>query len=250
MKILSIGNSFSTDAHKWLSQIAADGGVEIEAYNLYIGRCPLDKHWNNFCSGAADYELQLGGETIRPSSINAALAMEKWDVITIQQGSALSGLWDTYQPYLTDLYREVKALHPAARYYLHQTWSYEIDSPHEAFANYGCDQRKMYEMISAAYQKASEAIGAPFLPVGDAIQFLRENTREFDYKNGGLSLTRDGHHMSWLYGRYAAALVWYGVLTGKDVRGIGFVPEYEGQKADPSLLQVINEAVWQVLQGK
>ena len=249
MKILSIGNSFSTDAHKWLAPVAADVGVEIEAHNLYIGRCPLEKHWNNFCTAAPDYELQIGGETVRPGSINEALTMESWDVITMQQGSALSGLWDTYQPYLGDLYREVRKLHPHARVYLHQTWSYEIDSPHEAFVNYNRDQKQMIRCITEAYQNASALIGEPVLPVGQTVQYLREHVRAFDYANGGLSLTRDGHHLSWLYGRYAAALVWCAVLTGKDIRQVQFIPEYDGQRADPVLLEAVRQGVWQALQN-
>lgn len=37
MKILSIGNSFSQDAHKWLHKLAKVNGVEFEIANLYIG---------------------------------------------------------------------------------------------------------------------------------------------------------------------------------------------------------------------
>ena len=248
MKILSIGNSFSTDAHKWLAEVAAQVGVEVTPYNLYIGRCPLDKHWNNYLSGAADYELQLCGETIRAASLPEALALEQWDVITMQQGSALSGLWHTFQPYLSDLYGAVNAQHPQAQYYLHQTWSYEIDSPHEAFVNYGRCQQQMSDAIADAYKKASAAIGVPVIPVGEVIRYLRGHVPELDYAKGGLSLNRDGHHLSWLYGRYAAALVWCAVLTGRDIRAVRFVPEHEGQKADSALLQKINEAVWQALQ--
>ena len=248
MKILSIGNSFSTDAHKWLTAVAADVGVELTPYNLYIGRCPLDKHWNNYLSGAVDYDLQLCGESLRPAALPEVLAMEHWDVITLQQGSALSGLWDSYQPYLSDLHRVVKEQHPQARLFLHQTWSYEIDSPHEAFANYGRNQQQMDAAIANAYEKASAAISTPIIPVGAVIAQLRCTVPELDYAAGGLSLHRDGHHLSWLYGRYAAALVWCAVLTGCDIRAVRFVPEWEGQRADPELLQKINDAVWRAMQ--
>lgn len=250
MKILSIGNSFSQDAHKWLSQIARSTGQEIWCCNLYIGHCTLEKHWNNFLSGAVDYDVQINGESGRRGSINEALAAEQWDVITMQQSSGPSGLWDTYEPYLSDLFRQVKRLHPNAKYYMHQTWSYEIDSSHEAFVNYGRSQRRMYEQMRAAYEKASAALGIGVIPVGEVIQYLRENTAAFDYASGGLSLTRDGYHLSWLYGRYAAALTWYGVLTGKDVREVRFVPEHEGQQADKALLQAIGQAVYTVLESK
>ena len=40
MKILSVGNSFSQDAHRWLHHIAGLSGVSMETVNLYIGGTP------------------------------------------------------------------------------------------------------------------------------------------------------------------------------------------------------------------
>lgn len=37
MNLLSIGNSFSQDDQRYLYQIAKDGGVSLNAFNLYIG---------------------------------------------------------------------------------------------------------------------------------------------------------------------------------------------------------------------
>ena len=47
MRILSIGNSFSQDAHKWLHELAQDNDVDLETVNLYIGGCSLKMHWEN-----------------------------------------------------------------------------------------------------------------------------------------------------------------------------------------------------------
>ncbi|MGN1128615.1 MAG: DUF4886 domain-containing protein, partial [Candidatus Flemingiibacterium sp.] len=44
LKVLSIGNSFSQDAQRWLHDIAAADGVELLAKNLYIGGCSLERH--------------------------------------------------------------------------------------------------------------------------------------------------------------------------------------------------------------
>ena len=121
MKLLSIGNSFSQDAQKWLHQIAESAGAEIHAVNLYIGGCPLVVHWNNFLSREPAYEMWINGEFERKISIHEALALEQWDVITFQQASTGSGDYSTFQPYLNYLYREVKAICPNAKYYIHQT---------------------------------------------------------------------------------------------------------------------------------
>ena len=47
MKVLCIGNSFSTDATAYLSRVATSAGVSLETYNLYIGGCSLARHWKN-----------------------------------------------------------------------------------------------------------------------------------------------------------------------------------------------------------
>lgn len=57
-KILSIGNSFSQDATRYLQQIAAADGHPLFARNLMIGGCSLERHAGNVRSGSADYEYQ------------------------------------------------------------------------------------------------------------------------------------------------------------------------------------------------
>lgn len=247
MKLLSIGNSFSQDSHKWLSQIAQSGVADIYAANLYIGSCSLERHWNNFVSQAQDYDLEINGVFIRKISVNEALQLEKWDVVTLQQASPQCGNYSTYQPYLTDLYEQVKKACPDAKIYIHQTWSYEIDCSLEAYDNYDRSQSVMDQRSIEAYRLASQDIGVPLIPCGDVIRYLRKNVPEFDYPGGGLSLNRDGFHLSLDYGRYAAGVTWYAFLTGKDPREVSFVPVVEEQAANTELLKKIGQAVYTVL---
>ncbi len=72
----------------------------------------------------------------------------------------------------------------------------------------------MYNNILTASKKASEAIDAPLIRTNVAIQAVRENVPEFDYANGGISLNRDGYHLSYDYGRFIAAYTWLYELTG------------------------------------
>ena len=44
MKVLSIGNSFSEDSHKWLTKLAQTQNEDIQADNLFIGGCLLELH--------------------------------------------------------------------------------------------------------------------------------------------------------------------------------------------------------------
>ncbi|MBE6732224.1 MAG: DUF4886 domain-containing protein [Ruminococcaceae bacterium] len=215
MKICSIGNSFSQDAHKWLYKLAKDNGYKLETVNLYIGGCDLKTHFINAENNNPYYSFEPNGNKgTKFVSINEVLTAEKWDVITLQQVSQHSGMPETFRPYLTSLANTVKKLQPEAKLYFHQTWAYETDSDHYGFANYNNSQEEMYNCILKASEQASELIGAELIPTGTVIQRMRENLPEFDYKNGGLSLCRDGFHLSLDYGRYAAAATWLRVLTG------------------------------------
>lgn len=238
MKILSIGNSFSQDAHKWLHKLGVANGVEVSIANLYIGGCSLETHWQNVTENNEFYDLEINGnEPERKISIKQALNMADWDIITVQQVSQFSGMPETYDPFIYDLVSFVRKECARAKIYFHQTWAYEIDSDHGGFVNYENDQRKMYDcIIKTSHQKAKE-IGAELIPVGSVIQYVRENIGEFDYKNGGLSLCRDGFHLSLDYGRYLAAAVWFRTLTGKPVKTVEF------ENFDTEILNKINNIV-------
>lgn len=75
MKILSIGNSFSQDAHKWLHEIASNHGMELETANLYIGGCSLQTHWENLVNDNAHYELEWNGGAGSPP---VRLPLARW----------------------------------------------------------------------------------------------------------------------------------------------------------------------------
>lgn len=223
MKVLSIGNSFSTDAHKWLHKLAKDNGIELETVNLFIGGCSLETHWKNAQENNAHYDLELNGENAeRKISIAEALELKKWDIITLQQASSLSGMYETYEPYLSSLVMVVRKAQPDAKIYFHQTWAYETDSDHGGFVNYNNDQKEMYCRIKEACAKAARSINAELIPSGKVIQTLRETVPEFNYKNGGLSLCRDGFHLSLDYGRYAVAAVWLHTIMGGKISAADF----------------------------
>ena len=238
MKLLSIGNSFSQDAQEWLHQIAVANGVDLETTNLMIGGCSLETHWSHVVDKECAYYLEQNGKNMdRMVTLDEGLALDEWDVITVQQASHHSGQPQSYVPYLTDLVAYVREKCPNAKIYFHQTWAYEIDSDHGGFVNYGCNQQEMYRRICDCAEMVKKLIGATILPSGPVVQYLRENAPVFDYKNGGMSLNRDGFHLSWEYGRYAAAATWYKVLTGKVPEVIAF-PDW-----DAELLNTIHAAV-------
>ncbi|MBR6741068.1 MAG: DUF4886 domain-containing protein [Clostridia bacterium] len=242
MKLLSIGNSFSNDAHRWLHKLAEQNGVDLYTVDADIGGCTLERHWNNVSDDPHDYYLQINGESVdRMISLSEALSMEQWDVITIQQASPFSGMPQTFFPYITDLSEYLRKLHPQAKLFFHQTWAYEIDSGHGGFPAYDCNQQEMFRRIKDCSEMASKVIDAEILPTGSIIQKLRETVPEFNYAEGGMSLCRDGFHLSLDYGRYAAAAIWVKTLTGITVKA------YPMENFDIDLLGKIVDIVNQEL---
>lgn len=224
LRVLAIGNSFSVDAvEQNLFNIADECGYVFIIGNLYIGGCPLDKHYNNSAADAPAYsyrKISADGVLKKTADyrISTALQEEDWDVISVQQSSPKSGFYETYEPFLTDLLKYVRGFCPSARLYFHQTWSYALDSTHKNFPDYDCDQMKMYSMIMGCSRRASVAHSLGIIPCGSTIQNLRALGEE---KN----LTRDGYHLSHTVGRYAAALTWFRKLTGENIKGVRYRPD-------------------------
>ena len=219
MKILSIGNSFSVDAHAYLHSLAKQRGEDLSLVNLAIGGCSLETHWQNVVNNSANYLHIIDGYDCKDTrvTIEEIIKSDEFDAITLQQVSHFSGQYETYQPYLNDLVSYVRKYQPNAKLYFHRTWAYEIDSTHSEFHLYDNDQKKMYASLCDSSLSASKEIGATLIPAGDVIQAMRERLPEFDYANGGESLCCDGFHMSHTYGRLAVALTWLAVFSGKRV---------------------------------
>lgn len=246
MKILSIGNSFSLDAQEFLHDLAEQRGEDLTAVNLAIGGCSLERHWDNVVNNKANYLHIINGGAWEEKQVTVEeiLKSEQFDIITLQQVSHFSGLYETYQPYLNNLISYVRKHQPSARLYFHCTWAYELDSSHSEFPLYNCDQGKMYNAICETSKRVCLETGLTPIYAGQVIQALRERVPEFDYANGGESLCIDGFHMSHTYGRYAVALTWLVTLTGKKVAPMPF------KDLDPKLISTICQIVNEIALGE
>ncbi len=215
LQILSIGNSFSEDAQRYLHQIAEKQGVALRCVNLYIGGCSLQQHWNNLCANEPAYMWQENGaHTDSYVSITQALNETQWDYVTVQQVSQLSPSFETYQPYLTELAQHIRRLVPNAKLLVHQTWPYE-DCSNRLTAELGYrDPHDMLKDIVSAYQKAARCISADgIIPCGEAMMYAIDS--------GLCSAYRDGFHADLGVGRYLLGLTWFMTIAGRqDIRGV------------------------------
>lgn len=226
MHILSIGNSFSCDAQRYLHQIARADGVELETVNLFIGGCSLSQHHRNMLSEQREYTLEVNGNSTGfYVSLKEALLNRDWDVVTIQQVSQQSPRYDTYQPYLDGLVAYVKRMVPKAKIAVHQTWAYEQGSFRLNQELGYSDYKQMLSDIVEAYQTAAHHIGADLIiPSGEVFGTMLEN--------GIQKIHRDTFHAGLGLGRYALGLTWYRFLTGNEVTNNNFADFDEEASAE------------------
>lgn len=224
IKILAIGNSFSQDATEYLYGILKDVGYEkIILGHLYYAGCTLETHAGYFQSNSPSYKYFINTTGTWSSTASykpyPALDSQQWDYVTLQQSSRVSGLPDTYDPYLTTMINIVKEHCPYAELAWHMTWAYQQNSTHNAFANYNNDQMTMYNAIIDATRVKilTNSNFTKVIPSGTAIQNLRTSFI-------GDTLTRDGYHLSKDLGRYVAALTFAKALTGCSLADVTYRP--------------------------
>ncbi len=249
IKVLAIGNSFSEDAiEQNLYELAKADDVDMIIGNLYIGGCPLKRHWDNADNDKPAYryrKIGLDGNRVQKDNekLSDAISEENWDYISLQQASGVSGLYESYEPFLSNLVAYVKHLAPKAKIIWHQTWAYSQNSTHNEFSNYHNSQAEMYEKImEAAKQAVKKHKMKKVVPSGTAVQNARQTYI-------GDTMNRDGFHLNFVYGRYTAACTWYETITGKKVLGNTYAPAGMDSRLIATCQQAAHDAVkkpWKV----
>ena len=226
VRILAIGNSFSQDAvEQYLHELAEAEGISTIIGNMFIGGCSLERHVKNARENAPAYAYRKIGTHGKKGekgkmSLEAVLADEDWDYVSLQQASPFSGMYETYEASLPELIEYVKARLPKkTKLMLHQTWAYASTSKHSGFKNYNCNQLTMYQAIADAVKKAAKANKIKIvIPSGTAIQNARTSFI-------GDHLNRDGYHLDVKIGRYTAACTWFERIFKHNVVGNPYAPE-------------------------
>ena len=225
ISVLAIGNSFSDDAvEHYLYELALEGGDSLIIGNAYRGGQGYESHWKVVEANKADFEYRKivgGNRTNTRSTLLDCLVDEPWDIITFQQVSQDAGDYTSYEPWLTNLinYVREKATNPNVQFGLHRTWAYAENSNHWGFPKYDKDQQRMFQAITDATNRARKAHPELklLIPAGTAIQNGRTSYI-------GDRFCRDGYHLSYLLGRYTAALTWLECITGQNALDRKYAP--------------------------
>ena len=257
VRLLTIGNSFSRNATRWLGDLSAAAGHELIHHPLVVGGAPLSLHWGRaelYEKDPTDKRAKYGQRSLREE-----LAAEKWDFVTIQQYSMTSHDAATYWPYARRL-RDYVAKHaPQAELLVHETWAYRSDDPRftkpPTKPGEPASQRAMYAALATAYEGIAAELGLRMIPVGAAL-YLADSDAEWGFrpdrafdpakavypalpdqrhslhvgwhwkkdKAGKQQLRMDGHHAG-LAGEYLGACVFYEMLFDESVLDVPYVPE-------------------------
>ena len=92
-RILAIGNSFSEDALDYhFHKLCEAAGKKVVVGNLYIGGCPIDRHWLNAQTDSAAYRYRrigLDGAIIEAHNVRLgdALGSDNWDFVSFSPRS-------------------------------------------------------------------------------------------------------------------------------------------------------------------
>ncbi len=229
LRILAIGNSFSDDGTEYLPALLENLDVDnVEVARLYVGGCTLESHmkfYDNEEAAYLFYHSKAGQNKWTKAeekvTMQYALGLGEWDIITMQQASGYSGQYDSYTPHLARLIDVVKQAQPNAKLVWHMTWSYSSDSNHKHYAFYDNDQTTMDNAILKCLHTLLGEFAEieTVIPSGTVVKSLRGSA----INNYPKDLTRDGFHMGHGAGRYALACTWYETLvkpyTGKSMMG-------------------------------
>lgn len=212
----------------------------MNVFNLYIGGCSLSTHYRSMLSGERTHTLEFNGDSTGfPVSIKEALLNREWDFITLQQVSQDAPFYDTYSPFLAKLADYARLHAPKAKIVFHQTWAYDITSP--KLGELGFDNPlQMLQGIKTASRSAAKDIAADLLlPSGELLQMLTEH--------GVNNIHRDKHHASLGVGRYAMGLLWYSMMTGRDIQSNGY-SEFD-EEIPTEHIKIIKDCVTELCQA-
>lgn len=242
MRILSIGNSYSQDAQRYLHRLSVAAGEPISTVNLYIGGCSLERHDQNLQSGEKAYlYIYNGEETGMTVSLQDALEHCEYDVVTLQQASHFSTDYSTYQPYLDRLFAYVKEKQPNAKILIHETWAYE-DGCQRMMDKFGYNSaERMYSELHEVYAKAAEHLGVEIIPGGTALRLA--------VQSGLTPIHRDTYHASKTYGRYLLSATWFMKLTGKRLDGVKLSSFDTEEPINEELYRLATEAATEAVFG-
>ena len=102
VRLLSVGNSFSRNATRYLDDLVTAAGHKLTHRSIVVGGASLELHAGKALAYEADIR-DPAGSYADGSSLQQALQADAWDYVTIQQASIKSHDIATYRPFAIQL---------------------------------------------------------------------------------------------------------------------------------------------------
>lgn len=179
-KLLTIGDSLSSDSINLISQILKGFGVEnIIIASLTVNNCSIEDHLSYMTNDESVYSYKkiINGLSSNASGFRASKAFkdEEWQYIILQQSADLSGDVNSYEEFIETIYEYVLSYNKNVKIGWHMTWAYGKNVNIDGFAKYENDQDKMYLSIIDAVKTNIENVDYFdfIIPSATAIQNAR-----------------------------------------------------------------------------
>lgn len=244
LKILFVGNSFAEDTAEHAVSVALSMGIkDIKVGVLYVGGCPIERHYAHIMDDVPAYLYHLnegnGWDSTPNFKISDALKSDEWDWVVIQHGTNGGNRYTSVECYekLSPLIAEVKRAQPRAKIGFNLTWMGESNYNHHEIVSYGGDVKLMREKlieVTKAVLSANTEIDL-LIPTGTAVENARSS------KTG--LWTRDGYHLSLDRGRYVAALTLICALSGIDPEAVSWQPDGVDEYSKRVVIEAVRAAL-------
>lgn len=219
-KILGIGNSFTQDAFMYVPFLLKEMGVtNFEIVVLYYGGCTLEQHWGFASNDTKAYDLQIykseneAWQSLGTRTLKEALSYTDFDTITLQQQSARSCDYTTYQPFLNNL---IDYIYTNINYPTRLGWHSIPASPDNGWsATYPTSTQFYNAQVQAVKNVLRDTPIEYAIPNNTAIQNARGTVLGTLGAQG--NMTHDGLHLQdgipALVSAYAVTLKWLEVFN-------------------------------------
>ncbi len=248
LKVLDIGNSYTTDATTMLPLIVKESKINVDDMCLYITsrgggsfhtwlNCLHDKDGAKYSIskvlGGITANVTIGvGDSLDGSLFRKLLSDEQWDIILLHPVSDVAPYYerwtqDNSSGHLDELLEEIRQYQPQAVIgflLVHSYWGgYSSNKEHSAL--------ERWRLIATSIEQLTKDYDIKFvIPYGTAVQNLRASSYNNEY-----DLTRDGTHLGYGLARYAAACCYFQSLIypRSGVSVIGNAARYDASKVNP-----------------
>ena len=252
INVLMIGSSSCYYYVEELHALAAKAGINMRVCNVYYSGCPLDKHYNWWINGEANYQFfetyYDGRKGTDNMSLESSLAQYEWDFISLQGGSptvagdGVNQYFEEARQYWEPLLDYLMEQFPNAQIAWKENLARQVVHPKEDDPVTPESQQATTERVQAYSKLFRDYYNVPggeillkTVPAAGAWQKVRNAGYDFlmcrlNKTNPvtGVAHAGDGYHDGDIGGgQLLNAFIWFETITGISCLDIDYIPEYK-----------------------